>query len=1045
MLGELASRLPAPVHKKVMSMEEAELNRTLIAYKNLLSQPYTGGEDIYDILRMDKASIIAMASTKRLETKNRKLTQIQIDLIEDLIKEDQFTPEQQRMLANPVGLATLRDILENKIEELRAKGAYGQTKPDMIMYLVSKRVEASAPIQTNANMAGTDLNTLWSLVIGPNRNIQFLQSIGVNASQAPYDYVPYIMDYGDSNTVLNEQQIDLIHHYAVLDRVNLLAAINAFIPIMVHVAKHNAIRLSQSTMAQDPIFHMYLKRAREVIQVQLRLKFDEVMGLGQIDLAEKLYISKGHQGITPLPADEILTDKEYKRFEDMDLISRTAWFKILTSSKIGVPATDKFSEAFAKVLRGSNKFKEIIGLINLYIASPTKLLNILKNFQELILIYPYVGLPIRSTNLVYSLAYLYGYIYSLKGRYYLQPQGTLHVNKINKDTVAAYKRHYYRTIENTIRQAAPDNERRSFINSRLNLEYIINGDFNKELSTVATPLSMAAVMYLCILNESERNTIKDEYYQIISQIPTGYDRTLRSLVWGFPYKSATELDTIIERMQNFMHIPDEKKEMLFELYGLTTIKELAGAEYHPLEQFIMAYVPHVNIDDIIKNLGIHVPPGTNPDEYFRDNFTDYKNAVLAHVRSAAEGRQVISKNVAELLKEPDEIIRSELQNLSDQELIVYTGSFITYVNRADMIERYLYLLRNRGAFYPVTRRCQNKQTTDLSDIYREVKDAAGNIVSYTNSETFMTGYGSVLSYTCQEPSEFETTFNNVNGVVKFRLPDVNARMIETLEQIPLSEVRFLKRIYQWFINQVRDPAQVKSMENIIRFINENQQYYKNNDVEKKFIAMFNTFDLINQNKLKVALQLLFKVGMIMRRWDECGNYTFSTSATRVSQNKLAVDIEFKKKNLEEEAKLPKYKGLSQKDLIVSIRKDIEGKLIEESGRDFGASHLYQRVMSGIENIFLTFNSDKARVEANTLTHVDLVLNNNPTGIEDFFRRLPQAIIIDGDYTIMDLQIINTILTEVYTNDLCIRIASNYCVATAAYYLGIFFNEDIPQL
>lgn len=1046
MLSEVASRLPAPITKKVMTMEEAELNRTLLAHKSLLSQPYTGGEDIYDILRLDKASIIVMATSKRLETKNKTLVQIQMDLIEDLIKEDQFIPEQQKLLADPVGLATLRDVITNKVDELRAKGASGQNKPEMIFDLITKRVQNSANQNNqlyNVN-AGMDLNTLWKLVIGPERNIRFLQSIGIDATTTPYDYTPYVMDYGDSTTVLSEQQIDLIHQHAVIDRVNLFAAINVFIPIMIHLAKYNAIRLTQSTMAQDPIFHMYLRRSREILQIQLRLKYDEVMNLSQLDLAEKLYISKGHKGITQLKPDEIMTEKEYSNYLVVNYHTQTDWFRRVSDDKNqGVPSVEQMPAAFVNVVAGSLKFREILNKVNLCIVSPIKLLNNIENFRELSIIYPYLGIPMRSSNIIYSLAYLYGYIYSLKGRYYLQPQGTLHVNKINKDTVAAYKRHYYRLLESKIRTVATDDsERRSYINSRLNSDYIINGDFNKELSSVATPLSIAAIMYLSILNENERNTIKDEYYQIISQIPTGYDRTLRSLVWGFPYKSATELDTIIERMQTFIHISDEKKEMLFELYGLTTVKELAGTEYNPLEQFIMVYEPGVNIDEIIRNLGMHIPPGINPDAYFRENFIDYKIAVSAHVKAAAEGRPVITKNALELSTEPEEFVRSELQKLSDSELIAYTGCFITYASRADMIERYIYLLRNKGIFYPVTRRCKNTQTTNLTDVYTQVRDATGN-VTVTNSDVFMTGYGSIVNYDCHEPSEFETTFKNISGVVHFRVPNLNVHMLESLEEMPISEVRFLKRIYQWFINQVGNPEDVRSMNNIIKFINDNQKYYKHNLIEQQFVNIFNSYSLQDKGILKYVLLKLFKVGMIMRRWDECGQFNMVSSSTRVAENKLAIDIEFKKKNLEEEAKLPKYKGLSNKDLIVSVRRDIEAKLMEESGRDFGISHLFQRVMTGIEDVFLTFNPERARLRADSLAHTDVVLNPNPVGIEDFFRRLPTVVIIDQDYTVRDDSNISTILTEVYQNDLCIRIASNYCVATAAYHLGIFYNEDIP--
>ncbi len=326
-----------------------------------------------------------------------------------------------------------------------------------------------------------------------------------------------------------------------------------------------------------------------------------------------------------------------------------------------------------------------------------------------------------------------------------------------------------------------------------------------------------------------------------------------------------------KRYEEIKKYPNALIQKLRRLYDLTNIPRdnfeelkypIAAKDPHPLEPLIVYFIQEV-IDNnklslkekktiasqYAKRIGMIIPPTVErKGNYFWNNVHRYKHILT---RPATIGP--IDKNLlsAGLLTNND--VKTLLRNYTDQEIFQYTGVYLPYTNRNDILDNVNEIRRNRKFFIPVVRSCANEDTITTLD---ETADMG----------IFIVGYGTMFEYFCYNLDDFLDSFREypiegLEGVTAFRFRKPN----EPAQDFTTEEIQGLVRLLENYPNMEGVPAILEHLRNGLRRAREMTDY------DRQILVTFNGLPGTDKPIVREWLHQLFNTGMYMRKWKGPGN------------------------------------------------------------------------------------------------------------------------------------------------------------------------------
>lgn len=305
------------------------------------------------------------------------------------------------------------------------------------------------------------------------------------------------------------------------------------------------------------------------------------------------------------------------------------------------------------------------------------------------------------------------------------------------------------------------------------------------------------------------------------------------------------VENIKKRYEETKNYPNSLLEKLYLIYDVNDMYELAKQTPNPIEKIIVSFKLNV-IDKLIQGkdqlameygakIGMIIPP-TNEHkvDYFWTNVTQYDRVMIR------ERTEKLDKNLLSGEMLTDDEVGQLLSHYTDQEIFAYTGIYIPYTSRGNLIAKITNARRVKTFFIPTVRSCINQTTITTLD---ETNDP----------NQFIVGYGTIFSYYCYNFDDFLENFkeypiaDQIN--FRFRKPDTLADNFSNVE------IRSLVRLLKIYPN-TQEVVNVL-LEGLAK-VYEVTEYDR--DIQVQFLQM------VNKLTVREWLLQLFNIGMYMRRW-----------------------------------------------------------------------------------------------------------------------------------------------------------------------------------
>lgn len=294
------------------------------------------------------------------------------------------------------------------------------------------------------------------------------------------------------------------------------------------------------------------------------------------------------------------------------------------------------------------------------------------------------------------------------------------------------------------------------------------------------------------------------------------------------------------RLQRYNQLTAPNNIALFrELYNRSP--ELIGETLHPLEPIILRFreleAAGAPLNEIVARIGMVVPPQvTNIAEYIESNIVSY--------------REVVGDRPTTLPPLPSESNRlmQWLIRLTDQEIISYTGAYVRYESRIELVVDNALLAMDPN-FFVATRR---DRAVNTETIYcTPIEEVALPIA-----------YGTLQQYRIYEIEELTAAFRSRNRWARPEAPSL---------EFPEDSIVDLERLLECY------PGQTTSLRQVI------SEIYRSRCVEsERAMELRAEFTVLTEGDKGLVQQLLtqmFQAGMYMRRWSGVGPYPHKSRDT----------------------------------------------------------------------------------------------------------------------------------------------------------------------
>jgi len=302
-----------------------------------------------------------------------------------------------------------------------------------------------------------------------------------------------------------------------------------------------------------------------------------------------------------------------------------------------------------------------------------------------------------------------------------------------------------------------------------------------------------------------------------------------------------------QRRTKLLNLPADIVRLYLQLYDTKWLHFVIIKDPQPIEEYI-DHIPEGH-QQVIKALGIIVPPNRQPRDYLMDNIVQYALAVSRPSTPDMDRLVFQERHNASIY----------LAHYTDSDMFSLLGIQPHYNSRTQLIEALANLLGgNPSFFFPVIRRCRNAETfygTPTSDINVD-----------------LIAYGTYDEYTCYE---LEELLANVHGrFISFPgTSDMMSR--EQLRQLRdlIEPYRQVNQLYSNLLDKVKAIIDAGNM------------------TMPQLRAMLSPLDDWVKDAIRNFLLSIFRTGMYMRRWTGSGCYPVTERQTRTDVNPEPLSIQ----------------------------------------------------------------------------------------------------------------------------------------------------------
>lgn len=382
-----------------------------------------------------------------------------------------------------------------------------------------------------------------------------------------------------------------------------------------------------------------------------------------------------------------------------------------------------------------------------------------------------------------------------------------------------------------------------------------------ELTLYPSYLSSAEYKTLLDSNSNTIKTILREKYKTDDVMLLDDNHTLFIASRGYLLPNIN-FEQIRQRYNTVKNYPISVIHKLRRIYNLNNISrdnitdlkyDIASKPVHPLEGLVVYIHNIINSKTNNKNkiateyasrIGMIIPPNTEHKlDYMWQNIHRYKNILTRPDNIGPLDKNLLSGNVLS-----NNEVKTLLSRYTDQEIFTYTGVYLPYSNRNEIINNVNTIRSTEGFFVPVTRACSNDETiTTLDDV--------------DDMDVFIIGYGTMFEYFCYNLDDFEENFteypveglDNVN-TFRFRKPN------NPTEDFTVTQIISLVSLLEKYQNKEGVTQLLEIIRSGLRQVREMTNY------DKSAVTNFNKLPTSDKPIIREWLYQLFYLGMYMRRW-----------------------------------------------------------------------------------------------------------------------------------------------------------------------------------
>ena len=444
-----------------------------------------------------------------------------------------------------------------------------------------------------------------------------------------------------------------------------------------------------------------------------------------------------------------------------------------------------------------------------------------------------------------------------------------------------------------------------------------------------------------------------------------------------------------EEIKKYSNILIQKLRRLYDLTNIPrdNIDELkyaiASEDPHPLEPLIVYFK-----QEVIDNTKISLK------QKF-DISSQYSKQIGMIIPPTVERKGTYFWNNVHLYKHI--LTRPATIGPIDKNLL--SAGVLTNKEVKHMLKRYTdqEIFQYTGVYLPYTSR--NGILDNVNDIRQNMKFFIPVVRACANEDTittfdetadiniFIIGYGTMFEYFCYNLDDFMESFREfaiegLEGVTAFRFRKPN----EPAEDFTTQEIQELVTLLENYPNMEGVPAMINRLRNGLQRVREMTDY------DRQILTTFNGLPANDKPIVREWLHQLFNTGMYMRRWKGPGNpYPILRGDTQGPDPNIKVNEQLQILGYHPVIRKPdgKYPPFSVSGITTRLTKD---------GQKF----------------------------VNDLRSIEYVRGEGDV-------RTPRQ----------QTRTIGYYLDRVRKGNMCIRMASSIFVATGSYYVGVFFEEDIP--
>ena len=339
----------------------------------------------------------------------------------------------------------------------------------------------------------------------------------------------------------------------------------------------------------------------------------------------------------------------------------------------------------------------------------------------------------------------------------------------------------------------------------------------------------------------------------------------------------TNIPKIKERYNIIKDYPNSLIYKLSQIYDIEFANDyklnkyiIARTNLHPLESVAINFKPILDTQDpenvtsqYSKSIGMIIPPNIqDKPSYFWNNLDKYNKVLTRPITTQPINTELLSPG---LISPFD--IRILLSNYTDNEIFQYTGAYIPYQSREEIINNVISIRNQDRFFIPTVRKCSNEETVTTLE---ETNDM----------DVFIIAFGNMFEYFCYDLDDILQNFReyDIEGLVEpegqdksfeFRKPEDPNQLFD------LSDIRSLIRVIELYENI---PDATQALERIRDGIT---RTVSSTEYDRRIMAEFNQLNNTDQKLIKDWLEQLFLTGMYMRRWQGPGSpYPLTESSSQ---------------------------------------------------------------------------------------------------------------------------------------------------------------------